>query len=74
MDEDLQEGDDDEEIADQKEDEDLKMKADEEMARSRQTYDPVEGIYDDRKRRVTDLKECSRVHIPKTLPPSMRLH
>ena len=66
LDEDLQEGD-DEEPGEQ--DEDLKMKADEEMARSRQTYDPVEGIYDGRKQRVTDLKECSKVHLPKPLPP-----
>ena len=27
--------------------------------------DPVEKIYDDRKRRATDLKECSRVTLPK---------
>ena len=27
------------------------------------------GIYDDRKRRVTDLKECAKVTLPKPLPP-----
>jgi hypothetical protein len=39
-------------------------------AKSRQVFDPEEGIYDDRKRRVTDLKECSRVTLPKPLPPA----
>ena len=37
---------------------------------SRQVYDPVEKIYDDRKRRVTDLKECSRVTLPRPLKPA----
>ena len=36
-------------------------------ARGRQVYDPVEKIYDSRRRRVTDLKECSRVTLPKPL-------
>ena len=37
----------------------------EEMARTRQIYDPETNTYDDRKRRVTDLAECSRVILPK---------
>ena len=41
--------------------------AEEEEARTRQIYDPGKRIYDDRKRRVTDLKECSRVTLPKPL-------
>jgi hypothetical protein len=41
---------------------------DEEEAKSRQTFDPVRKVYDDRKRRVTDLQECSRVTLPKPLP------
>ena len=53
----------------EKEEESLRLKADEEMARSRQVYDPERGIFDDRKRRVTDLKECAKVHLPKPLPP-----
>ena len=36
--------------------------------RSRMTFDPINRIYDDRKRRVTDLDECSRVTLPKPLP------
>ena len=39
----------------------------EEDAKSRQIFDPIEKIYDDRKRRVTDLVECSRVTLPKPL-------
>ena len=39
------------------------------MARSRQVYDPEEGIYDDRKKRATDLQECSKITLPKPLPP-----
>ena len=37
-------------------------------ARGRQVFDPVKGVYDERKRRVTDLKECNRVTLPKPLP------
>ena len=37
-------------------------------ARTRQVFNPVEKEYDERKRRVTDLKECSRVTLPKPLP------
>ena len=39
----------------------------EDEAKSRQVYDPIMNIYDDRKRRVTDLAECSRVVLPKPL-------
>ena len=38
-------------------------------AESRQAYDPCEKSYDSRKRRVTDLKECARVTLPKPLGP-----
>ena len=34
---------------------------------SRQIYDTRERIFDDRKRRVTDLKECGRVTLPRPL-------
>ena len=34
-------------------------------AKTRQTFDPEARTYDDRKRRVTDLKECSRVTLPR---------
>ena len=37
-------------------------------AKSRMTFDPINKIYDDRQRRVTDLDECSRVTLPKPLP------
>ena len=36
-------------------------------ARSRQVFNPVEKVYDSRRRRVTDLKECSRITLPKPL-------
>ena len=36
-------------------------------AESRQVFDPIGKIFDDRKRRVTDLKECARVTLPKAL-------
>ena len=42
--------------------------AEEEDAKSRLTFDPLNKIYNDRKRRVTDLKECSRVTLPRPLP------
>ena len=35
----------------------------------RQIFDPVEKVFDDRKRRVTDLRECSRVTLPRPLKP-----
>ena len=34
----------------------------------RQTFNPLNKIYDDRKRRVKDLPECSIVSLPKPLP------
>ena len=36
-------------------------------AKGRQVFDPVEKIYDSRRRRVTDLKECSRIPLPRPL-------
>ena len=36
-------------------------KLDELGAQCRQIFNPIEKTYDDHKRRVTDLKECSRV-------------
>ena len=36
-------------------------------AKTRQIFDPIEGKYDDRNRRATDLVECSRVTLPKPL-------
>ena len=36
-------------------------------SKGRQIYDPITNTYDDRKRRVTDLAECSRVTLPKPL-------
>ena len=47
-----------------------KVKEIEIEAKSRQVFDPVEKEYDERKRRVTDLKECNRVTLPKPLPAS----
>ena len=42
-------------------------KGKEEAAKTRQIYNPIEKTYDERKRRVTDLAECSRVTLPKPL-------
>ena len=61
------------ELDEKVEDEEETTEEEEEMieeqeAKSRQTFDPVEKVYDDRKRRVTDLQECSRVTLPKPLP------
>ena len=36
-------------------------------AESRQVYDPKRRVFDDRKRRATDLQECARVTLPKPL-------
>ena len=38
-------------------------KLDELGAQCRQIFNPIEKTYDDHKRRVTDLKECSRVSL-----------
>ena len=40
---------------------------DELNAQCRQIFDPVEKVFDDRKRRVTDLRECTRVTLPKPM-------
>ena len=45
--------------------EDLKQQECE--ARTRQIFNPEDKIFDGRKRRVTDLKECSRVFLPRPL-------
>ena len=37
----------------------------EEAARERQVYDSLRKSYDERRRRVTDLVECTRVVLPK---------
>ena len=42
-------------------------RCDELDAQCRQIFDPVEKVFDDRKRRVTDLKECSRITLPKPM-------
>ena len=53
-----------EERLENEDDDDTKITAEEKRnieevsAKTRQTFDPVEKIYDDRKRRGTDLKEC----------------
>ena len=44
-----------------------KEKSDEEAAKCRQVFDPINNTFDQRKRRVTDLVECSRVVLPKPL-------
>ena len=36
-------------------------------ARGRQVFNPVDKKYDSRKRRVTDLRECTRITLPKPL-------
>ena len=36
-------------------------------AETRQVYNPRKRVYDDRKRRATDLKECARVTLPKPM-------
>ena len=43
---------------------------DEELeARNRMIFDPTNKVFDSRKRRATDLKECARVTLPKPLSP-----
>ena len=46
---------------------DEKERVEELDAQCRQIFDPVEKVFDDRKRRVTDLAECSRVTLPKPM-------
>ena len=43
-------------------DEEKEQKRKEEEARMRQVFDPLEKNYDEGKKRVTDLEECSRLH------------
>ena len=38
-------------------------------AKTRMIFDPTEKLHDNRKRRVTDLRECSRITLPKPLTP-----
>ena len=38
-------------------------------AKTRQVYNPIEDTYDSRKRKVTDLKECSRITLPRPISP-----
>ena len=38
-----------------------------EEAKTRQVYDPEDRSYDERKMRVTDMEECTRIHLPKPL-------
>ena len=54
-----------EKIIEQNMTEEEKERIEEIEAKSRQTFDPEERIYDARKRRVTDLKENARVTLPK---------
>ena len=46
-----------------------KMKEQNEMEepRTRMVYDSESKTYDERRQRVTDLKECSRIFLPKPL-------
>ena len=46
-----------------------KMKEQNEMeeARTRMVYDSESKTYDERRQRVTDLKECNRIFLPKPL-------
>ena len=47
--------------------EEKEKKEKEEAAKTRQVFDPIERTYDERRRRVTDLAECSRVTLPRPL-------
>ena len=47
--------------------EEKEKKEKEEAARTRQVFDPIGRTYDERRRRVTDLAECSRVTLPRPL-------
>jgi hypothetical protein len=53
-----EEGEEDEEA----EEEMLKLEAE-----TRQIYNPKSRVFDDRKRKVTDLKECARITLPKAM-------
>ena len=64
----------DDEKLDEKDEDEIKLTEsekelqDEIEAESRQPYNPVENKIDLRRRRVTDLKENTRVYLPKPLP------
>ena len=59
----------DEKARKEKEEEDEREEElrEEEEARTRQVFNPIKKIFDERKRRVTDLPECGRVTLPKPL-------
>ena len=60
--------DEDEEVEEnEKKQEEKEQQRMEEEAKMRQVYDPLDKRYDEGKRRVTDLEECSRVTLPKPL-------
>ena len=46
----------------------MEVKIEEEEAKCRQVFDPIGRTFDFRKKRATDLKENSRVTLPKCLP------
>ena len=48
-------------------DEEFQEQMEKDDAMTRQIYNPKTRTYDDQKRRVTDLKECARVTLPKPL-------
>ena len=45
-----------------------------EEAKYRQVYDCENKIYDERKQRVTDLKECAKIHLPRPLEVKKEAH
>ena len=49
------------------EDKKIEEAVQESEALSRQIFDPIKKEFDDRRRRATDLKECSRVTLPRPL-------
>ena len=57
----------DEGIAEIEEDESFQEELEKQDAQSRQIYDPTTRTFNDAKRRATDLKECSRITLPKPL-------
>ena len=57
----------DEGISEIEEDESFEEEMEKQDAQSRQIYDPKTRTFNDAKRRATDLKECSRITLPKPL-------
>ena len=51
-----------------KEEMEIRKRLEEMEARSRQVFDAETKEFDDRNRRVTDLRECSRITLPRPLP------